>query len=51
MLQDKPTETPVFIVGCDRSGTTLLRLMLNTGPDLYIPAESRFFGRLQTFQQ
>lgn len=50
MLQDKPTETPVFIVGCDRSGTTLLRLMLNTGPDLYIPAESRFFGRLQTFQ-
>ena len=33
---------PVFIVGCGRSGTTLLRLMLNALPDLAIPLESQF---------
>lgn len=37
---------PVFIVGCDRSGTTLLRLMLIQSPVLHIPAESRFLGAL-----
>jgi len=37
---------PVFIVGCDRSGTTLLRLMLIQGPELHIPAESRFLAVL-----
>lgn len=33
---------PVFIVGCDRSGTTLLRLMLTQSSTLHIPNESRF---------
>jgi hypothetical protein len=32
----------VFVVGCGRSGTTLLRLMLNAHPDLAIPGESHF---------
>ncbi|MEF8864889.1 MAG: sulfotransferase [Salinibacter sp.] len=33
---------PLFIVGCSRSGTTLLRLMLTQHPDLHIPPESEF---------
>ncbi|WP_263819095.1 sulfotransferase family protein [Salinibacter sp.] len=33
---------PVFIVGCSRSGTTLLRLMLTQHPRLHIPPESEF---------
>jgi Sulfotransferase family len=33
---------PVFVVGCPRSGTTLLRLMLDAHPDLSIPPESHF---------
>jgi hypothetical protein len=31
-----------FVVGCERSGTTLLRLMLDAHPDLAIPPESYF---------
>lgn len=34
--------SPVFIVGCSRSGTTLLRLMLTQSATLHIPAESEF---------
>lgn len=37
---------PVFIVGAMRSGTTLLRLMLNEHPELAIPAESHFVSAL-----
>lgn len=37
---------PVFIVGCPRSGTTLLRLMLDCHPDLAIPPESHFIPLL-----
>ena len=33
---------PCFIVGNDRSGTTMLRLVLDRGPDLAIPPESMF---------
>ncbi len=33
---------PVFVVGCPRSGTTLLRLMLDAHPSLAIPPESHF---------
>jgi hypothetical protein len=44
----KETE-PFFIVGVHRSGTTLLRYMLNSSPRIYIPPESDFipyfFGR------
>src|SRR5688500_14246567 len=31
-----------FIVGSARSGTTLLRLMLNAHPEVDVPPESRF---------
>ena len=33
---------PLFVVGCGRSGTTMLRMMLTTHPDLAIPWESHF---------
>jgi hypothetical protein len=33
---------PFFIVGNDRSGTTLLRMVLDAGPDAAIPPESMF---------
>jgi hypothetical protein len=33
---------PVFVGGCPRSGTTLLRTMLNTHPALAMPHETRF---------
>ena len=33
---------PIFVVGSDRSGTTLLRLMLTCHPSVAIPPESRF---------
>jgi len=35
-----------FVVGVPRSGTTLLRLMLNAHPDLAIPPESYFITQL-----
>jgi hypothetical protein len=34
-----------FIVGAERSGTTLLRLMLDAHPDLAIPPETHFIDR------
>jgi hypothetical protein len=37
---------PFFIVGSARSGTTLLRLMLNAHPDVAVPPESRFITEL-----
>jgi hypothetical protein len=37
---------PVFIVGNDRSGTTMLRLILDRGPDVAIPPESMFLTDL-----
>lgn len=33
---------PLFIIGCPRGGTTLLRLMLNMHSQIAIPAESHF---------
>jgi len=43
-------KNPVFIVGCGRSGTTLLRLMLLQSDELHIPLESGFFGTLSKRQ-
>src|SRR3712207_113354 len=36
------TARPVFVGACPRSGTTMLRTMLNTHPHLAIPRETRF---------
>ena len=51
----QPTATniktsPIFIVGCDRSGTTLLRLMLNQSRVLHITPETEFLVPLQKNQ-
>jgi hypothetical protein len=35
-------DRPIFIGACPRSGTTLLRSMLNTHPNVAIPRETRF---------
>ena len=37
---------PFFIVGSARSGSTLLRLMLNAHPEVAIPPESRFITEM-----
>lgn len=38
-------DRPIFVVGCPRSGTTLLQLMLHAHPGIAIPPESRFLVR------
>ena len=39
-------DAPFFIVGCERSGTTLLRLILDAHPRLCVPTESNFIPAL-----
>ncbi|HYU58678.1 MAG TPA: sulfotransferase [Actinomycetota bacterium] len=39
---ERASGPPIFVVGCPRSGTTMLRLMLDSHPDLAIPPESHF---------
>ncbi|MFC3984188.1 MULTISPECIES: sulfotransferase family protein [Streptosporangium] len=36
------SDRPIFVVGCPRSGTTLLQLMLHSHPRIAIPPETRF---------
>jgi len=42
-MQDPP---PFFIVGCPRSGTTLLRRMLDAHPEIGVAPETHFARRL-----
>jgi hypothetical protein len=37
-----PSTSPVFVIGCPRSGTTLLTLMLSSHSRIAIPPETRF---------
>jgi LPS sulfotransferase NodH len=37
-----PTDRPIFVVGCPRSGTTMLQLMLHAHPRIALPPENRF---------
>ena len=41
-LMSVNSNSPVFLVGCERSGTTLLRLMLDHHPDIAFNLESDF---------
>ncbi len=46
MCQSKHIQSAPFIVGVGRSGTTLLRLMLDSHPHLSIPPETHFIRKL-----
>ena len=37
-----PSNRPIFVIGCPRSGTTLLTLMLSAHSRIAIPPETRF---------
>ena len=39
-------QRPIFIIGCVRSGTTLLRAMLTAHPRIAIPYEAHAFSRI-----
>jgi Sulfotransferase family len=43
------SDRPIFVVGCPRSGTTMLQLMLHAHPRIAIPPETRFL--LAAYQQ
>src|SRR5687767_14411115 len=45
MMTDTRLPAP-FVIGVPRSGTTLLRLMLDSHPELVIPAETHFLPTL-----
>lgn len=48
-MTEPQSAPPIFIVGCQRSGTTLLRLILDSHPSISCGPETRFlndFGRL-----
>ncbi|WP_449066677.1 sulfotransferase family protein, partial [Planomonospora algeriensis] len=36
------SDRPVFVIGCPRSGTTMLQLMLHAHPRIAVPPETRF---------
>ncbi|MEV6031838.1 sulfotransferase [Nonomuraea sp. NPDC052116] len=36
------SDRPVFVIGCPRSGTTMLQLMLHSHPRMAVPPETRF---------
>lgn len=40
------SDRPIFIIGCARSGTTMLQLMIHSHPRLAMPAETRFLLQL-----
>lgn len=46
-----PAERPVFVVGCGRSGTTVLRSVLDAHPELAVAHEARFIPRLARRRQ
>ena len=41
-IEGMEPERPIIVVGCPRSGTTLLQLMLHSHPRMAIPPETRF---------
>lgn len=47
---ERASHPALFIVGSGRSGTTMLRLMLDAHPDLAIPPESHFVPRMHAIR-
>ncbi len=45
------TPRPIFIVGCPRSGTTLLRLILDSHPSISAGPESRFLWGIRAIEE
>ena len=45
-MQDKHNNRPIFIVGCERSGTTMLRLILCSHKNIAIPPQTKFVKKL-----
>src|SRR3712207_5675468 len=48
-MDEHPTAAPAppfFVIGSARSGTTMLRMILNAHPDVAVPPESRFVVEL-----
>ena len=48
-MEQSKKNVPFFIIGSERSGTTLLRVMLDAHPRLHIPRESHFITELLKF--
>jgi hypothetical protein len=44
---DASRDSPIFILTTSRSGSTLLRYLLNVHPDIYAPAETNLLATLQ----
>ena len=42
-MSPNPDDAPIFVVGTGRSGTTLLRLMLNAHPRIHLTHEASFY--------
>jgi protein-tyrosine sulfotransferase len=43
------SDAPIFVLGCHRSGTTLLRYIFDTHPGICCPPESKFISGLEAF--
>ena len=48
-MKEENNYNPIFIFGCARSGTTLLRSILSSHPNIGIPRETSFFQYLYEF--
>lgn len=51
MTADDPMTAPVFVIGSMRSGSTLLRLVLDSHPHVAIPAETAFMSSVAAIQR
>ena len=39
-------QKPIFIIGCERSGTTLIRLILHSHPNIALPPQTKFLKKI-----
>lgn len=45
-MNEKNKNSPIFIVGCERSGTTMLRLILCSHKNITIPPQTKYIKKL-----